>query len=80
MAKKPQETEWVGNAQLAAHFGVSTMTVTRWKKDPKLNFPKSRFVNGREYHSVPLADEWMASQPASKAVNRQKLTPSWLLR
>jgi len=65
LAKK-QETEWASNVQLADHFGVSTMTITRWKKDPKLNFPKPRVINNREYHNLPLADEWMAAQPASK--------------
>lgn len=65
MAKK-LESEWLSNTQLAQHFGVSIMTITRWKNNPLLDFPKPRVVNDREYHNRLLIDQWMDAQPASK--------------
>jgi predicted site-specific integrase-resolvase len=63
---RKSESEWLNATQLADHFGVSTMTISRWKKDPELNFPDPRLVNGREYYSRSVADQWMEAQPASK--------------
>jgi hypothetical protein len=56
-------SRWLRNGQLAAHFGVTVMTVWRWKHDQKLKFPPGRLVNGIEYNDRDKADAWMRSQP-----------------
>jgi hypothetical protein len=33
------EAVWLGGGQLAQLFNVTTMTIWRWERDPKLNFP-----------------------------------------
>jgi hypothetical protein len=64
--RQRQSPHWLRNSQLAAHFGVTVMTVWRWKHDPKLKFPPGRFVNGIEYNNRNKADAWMRAQPVRR--------------
>jgi hypothetical protein len=69
-----QSPHWLRNSQLADYFGVSLMTVWRWKNDPKLKFPAARLINGIEYNNFKSVDAWMRTRPvrrgrSSKAQN-----------
>jgi hypothetical protein len=39
-------------------YGRSVRTIERWEANPKLNFPKSRIINGRRYDDTELLDRW----------------------
>jgi hypothetical protein len=57
---------WARNKATADYLGVSTMTLWRWKRNPKLNFPRAAVVNGIERNDLDLVDEWMASNVAAE--------------
>ena len=63
---KPQETKprWTRNAPLARYLNVSDMTIWRWRRDPKLNFPPPAVINNIEYTDLNVVDEWMRSRVA----------------
>jgi hypothetical protein len=63
---KDFDAEYLPKGKLAKRYGVSTMSVTRWVRDPELGFPKPNIVNDREYFHVPATDRWMQSRPTSK--------------
>jgi hypothetical protein len=60
-----QSRQWLRNKALAARANVSTMTLWRWKTDPKLKFPKASVINGVEYNNVEKFDAWMRKQQGS---------------
>jgi hypothetical protein len=62
---KRSSGRWARNKQTADYLGVSTMTLWRWKKSSKLNFPAAAVVNGIERNNLDLVDEWMASNIAA---------------
>ncbi|WP_046868133.1 helix-turn-helix transcriptional regulator [Microvirga massiliensis] len=39
-------------------YGISNMTLWRWERDPRLNFPKAIEINGRKYFAEYLIDIW----------------------
>jgi hypothetical protein len=50
---------YVPNADLHRRYGVVRETITKWKNNPKLNFPKpAAIINGREFFDEPELDEW----------------------
>jgi predicted DNA-binding transcriptional regulator AlpA len=61
------ESEWLGGAQLAALLGVTTMTLWRWQRDPKLNFPQPKIIRERKYWSRTQINEWMRDTAVGKA-------------
>ncbi|MBL0404413.1 DNA-binding protein [Microvirga aerilata] len=42
--------------------GISDMTLWRWLRDPRLQFPKPLVVNGRRYWWLRDLEEWEAAQ------------------
>jgi len=42
---------------------ISDPTLWRWVNDPKLNFPKPEFVNGRRYWRLGAVLAWWESRP-----------------
>jgi predicted DNA-binding transcriptional regulator AlpA len=61
------EAEWLGGAQLAALLGVTTMTIWRWERDSKLNFPQPTVIRDRKYWSRDDINAWMRRMATSKA-------------
>jgi predicted DNA-binding transcriptional regulator AlpA len=53
------EARWVRNAQLARHLGCSVMTIWRWQRDSRLNFPKPTIINGIARTDLNEVDAWM---------------------
>jgi len=50
---------YVPNADLHRRYGVVRETITKWKSNPKLNFPKpAAIINGREFFDELELDEW----------------------
>ena len=50
---------WKRNKQLAAKFGISVFSLSRWKKDPALNTPPPSIINGIEWNDDEAWDKWM---------------------
>jgi hypothetical protein len=50
----------------AERYGVSTRTIERWRHDPKLNFPTSDNVNGRNYDWLSKLVRWDRQRAAAK--------------
>ena len=62
---------WVRNKQLAEYLGISRMTLDRWKKNPKLNFPAASEVNGIERNDLDLVDDWLRSRVVSRLISEK---------
>lgn len=43
-------------------YGVSSMTVYRWQRDPDLNFPRPVDINGRLYWYVDQLEQFERSR------------------
>ena len=62
--------KWLRNGQLARHFGVSNMTLWRWKRDPDLDFPDASVINGIEFNNLDTCDEWMRKRRGKRQSKR----------
>jgi hypothetical protein len=51
----------------AERYGVSTRTIERWRRDPKLNFPKPDNVNSRNYDWLSKLVSWERQRAATKS-------------
>ena len=49
---------WISGPQLADHFGVSSMTIWRWRQDPSLSFPRPITVRHRNFWSMSALRAW----------------------
>jgi hypothetical protein len=47
---------------------VTSMTLFRWDRDPRLNFPKPIKINGRKYRSRSALDAWIREMAARGTV------------
>jgi predicted DNA-binding transcriptional regulator AlpA len=65
MAKN--ESEWMCGAQLAAMLGISAMSLWRWERDTKLNFPRPTVIRDRKYWSRAAVNKWMRDTAVGKA-------------
>jgi hypothetical protein len=43
------------------YLNVNESTLWRWKRDPALNFPRARVINGLEYNDLYAVDAWMSA-------------------
>jgi DNA-binding transcriptional MerR regulator len=39
-------------------YGVTTRTISRWERDPDLNFPKPDVINKRKYYDEDRLTDW----------------------
>ena len=53
----------------AAFFGVSRMTINRWRSTPSVGFPKPIMINGRPYIDVKERAEWAQQQKLKSGVS-----------
>ena len=52
MPRQPDTDQMLSIPQLAERYGVSTMSIYRWMKDPQLAFPKpDAAIKNRQYWS-----------------------------
>ena len=77
MAKN--KSERMCGAQLAAMLGISAMSLWRWERDTKLNFPRPTVIHDRKYWSRAAVNKWMrdtrrSARPAARESRRE---PSW---
>jgi predicted DNA-binding transcriptional regulator AlpA len=56
---KVHEARWARNADLARYLGVSTMTLWRWQRDSRLDFPKPTIINGIARTDLSEVDAYM---------------------
>jgi predicted DNA-binding transcriptional regulator AlpA len=61
------ESNWLGGRQTADYLNVTTMTIWRWERDPKLSFPKPTVINDRKYWARSDINDWMRRQATGKA-------------
>ena len=57
---------WARNATTARYLRISSMTLWRWKHDPRLNFPAAARINEIEYNNLDRVDDWMESNVVSR--------------
>ncbi len=62
---------WVRNKALAEYLGITTMSLWRWKRDPKLAFPPATVVNDIEYNDLDAVDDWMRSRVVDHTLKRE---------
>lgn len=46
-------------------YGITDVTLWRWLRDPKLNFPPPIKINRRRYWKISVLQEWEKSQEAT---------------
>jgi predicted DNA-binding transcriptional regulator AlpA len=61
-----EKQRWVRNVALAEYFGVTTMTIWRWQRDPNLSFPQPSVVNGISFTDIEAVDQWMRQRVAKR--------------
>jgi predicted DNA-binding transcriptional regulator AlpA len=44
-----KEKRLLPDAKVQERYGISSMTLWRWDRDPNLNFPKPTNIRGRKY-------------------------------
>jgi hypothetical protein len=54
---------WARNGELCEYWGISKMTLWRFKQDP--NFPPAAVINKMEFNDLDKADEWMEAHIGS---------------
>lgn len=54
------------NKALAEYLDVSAMSVWRWQRDAKLNFPQPTIINGIAYTDLDAVDAWMRARVVSR--------------
>lgn len=61
------EPGFISSTDLANFLGVSGMTLFRWQRDAKLNFPQPAIINHRKYWARTAIDIWMKQMAVGKA-------------
>ena len=61
------EPQWLCLTQAAAYFDVATLTISRWQKDPRLDFPKPSLINDRRYWDRDALAAWMRRRSVIRA-------------
>jgi len=52
----------VPGPKLRRMIGVSAVTMWRWRRDPEMDFPVPRSINGRNYFPWADVQAWIARQ------------------
>ena len=56
---------WCRTKQVCQRYnGIVPRTVDRWVKDPELNFPKPKMINGRRYWRLTELEQWERARAA----------------
>jgi hypothetical protein len=54
----------IPDSHVAERYGVHVCTLTRWERDPHLDFPKSVKIRGRNYRDEAQLDAFDKAQQA----------------
>ena len=54
--------EYLPAGQVRARYGVSDMSLWRWLRDPRLNFPAPIKIHKRRYWKLTELEAWEASR------------------
>jgi predicted DNA-binding transcriptional regulator AlpA len=69
------EKRLLPDSVVCRRYGVSSMTVWRWDRDPALNFPKPFRIKGRKYRDSGELDEFdQRTRPADDNVRHAEAT------
>ncbi len=55
--------DFISGPKLRARFGISPVTLWRWRHARQCGFPKPKVINGRLYFSIGAVSDWLAKQP-----------------
>jgi predicted DNA-binding transcriptional regulator AlpA len=69
--EEPIET-LVPDPQVVREFGICSMTLFRWTRDPKLGFPQPVKINGRCYRSRREIEEFKQRMLRKAVAERAK--------
>ena len=61
----------IPDAEVARLLNVNPKTPKRWDEDPKLNYPKPVYINGRKYRKRGELKSWIKSLPSGKQPKTQ---------
>jgi predicted DNA-binding transcriptional regulator AlpA len=61
--------QYLPGRQVRDRYNVSDMTLWRWLRNPKLNFPQPTIINRRRYWAEEELQQWERSR-ASREVSR----------
>jgi predicted DNA-binding transcriptional regulator AlpA len=56
-------SDFIPGPKLRAKFGISAVTLWRWRHDPDANFPTPKIINGRLYFALGEVTAWIQRQP-----------------
>ncbi|MGV1985648.1 helix-turn-helix transcriptional regulator [Agrobacterium sp. 22-221-1] len=60
-----RQTDLVTISELTERFGISPMTLHRWRRDQRVNFPKEIRVGRLVRFSARQIEQWLNDQAAS---------------
>ncbi|HEY8126129.1 MAG TPA: hypothetical protein VIF88_12010 [Methylocystis sp.] len=63
---------YIRNKALSEYLGVTPMTIFRWRRDPKLDFPQAAVVNGVEYTCLDEIDTWLKARVVNRNAPKAK--------
>ena len=55
----------VSGPKLRHLFGISAVSLWRWRNDERLGFPSAKLINGRLYFSWAEVQAWLAQREAA---------------
>jgi hypothetical protein len=56
-------SDFIPGPKLRARFGISAVTLWRWRHDPDAGFPAAKLINGRLYFPLAAVTAWLSRQP-----------------
>jgi predicted DNA-binding transcriptional regulator AlpA len=56
------KAKWLRNRDVAKLLNVTDVTIWRWQRDPRLNFPQPSVIKGIPYTSLEKLEAWITSQ------------------
>jgi predicted DNA-binding transcriptional regulator AlpA len=68
--------QWLRNTDIARYLGVSPMTVWRWQRSSKLNFPKPSVINTVSYTPREALDAWLRMHVVSRLSSAPESDPT----
>jgi len=64
----PDPKIFVSGPKLRAMFGISPVTLWRWRHDEQLGFPPAREINGRLFFRLSAVLAWFQRQRDAKPI------------
>jgi hypothetical protein len=69
MAEHPTITgKKLPTRQVCVRYGVTDRTISRWERDPELNFPQPTVINNRKYYDEECLTAWDRANVGKRAV------------